>query len=77
MSMIQVPHDAFARAGVRQVCGFEFMYDPADANYGVCVRTDGTLPQVSSVIEAGRVGGELQRVLFDGQEAGPVARLHW
>lgn len=70
MSMMPVPKEAFTRAGVPQVCGFEFLYNPADARYGVCVRTDGTLPPIASVVEAGRVGGELQRVLFNGVPAG-------
>lgn len=76
MSVIQVPNDAFELAGVRPVCGFDFMFDPGDAKYGVCVRTDGTLPQIENVIEAGRVGTVLQRVLFNGQPAAQVTRLH-
>ena len=49
MSMMPVPKEAFTRAGVPQVCGFEFLYNPADARYGVCVRTDGTLPPIAYV----------------------------
>lgn len=70
-----VPSSAFDQAGVKPVCGFEFLYDPADPRYGICVRTDGTLPQIANVIEAGRVGTELQRVVF-GKPAEQVALLH-
>ena len=77
MSMINVPQESFRQAGVRAVCGFDFLYDPDCPEEGVCVRTDGTLPQVEHVIEAGRVGTELQRVLFNGVAPAPVARLHW
>ena len=76
MNIIEVPREAFDRAGVRPVCGFDFMYNPNDAQYGVCVRTDGTLPQIAHVIEAGRVGSELQRVLFNGQSPTSPARLY-
>jgi hypothetical protein len=75
MSMQQVPQSAFEIAGVKPVCGFDFLYDPKDAHYGICVRTDGTLPQISNVVEAGRVGQELQRVLFQSP-AQQVTLLH-
>lgn len=70
-----VPATAFEQAGVKPVCGFEFLYDPADARYGICVRTDGTLPQIANVVEAGRVGTELQRVVF-GTPAEQVGLMH-
>jgi hypothetical protein len=76
MSIVHVPRESFEQAGVRAVCGFEFLYDPDEPEYGVCVRTDGTLPQIEHVVEAGRVGAELQRVLFKGVAPAPVSRLH-
>ncbi|MBK6616259.1 hypothetical protein [Ottowia sp.] len=73
--MKQVTHQTFHQAGVKPVCGFEFFYKPGDPRYGVCVRTDGTLPQVSNLVEAGRVGLELQRVIF-GTVPEQVTLLH-
>lgn len=73
--MIPVPTEVFAAAGVRPVCGFDFYYREGDAAYGVCVRTDGTLPQVMNLIEAGKVGEALQQQLF-GSPARHIARLY-
>lgn len=74
--MQDVPQEAFERAGVPQVCGFKFKYNPADSEYGVGVVTDGTIPQLTSLEEALRVGKALQATLF-GTPVKQKTRLHW
>lgn len=74
--MIEVPEEYFHKAGVRGVCGFEFRYDPSNPEYGVGVITDGTIPQLTNLEEAGRVAKKLQHTIF-GVPVQQQTRLHW
>lgn len=76
MKMVEVPEEFFRKAEVRGVCGFEFRYDPSSPEYGVGVITDGTIPQIANIEEAGRVAKKLQRAIF-GVPAKQQMRLHW
>jgi hypothetical protein len=62
--MIDVPQEVFDRIGERQPCGFNFRYNPKDADYGVGITTDEVIPQLTSFEEALRVGKALQEAIF-------------
>lgn len=62
--MQKVPEEYFEKSGERKPYGFEFYYRSDNAEYGVGVTTDGTIPQFASLKEAARVAESLQMAIF-------------